>query len=135
MGHVSLVIVSHSRKLAQGVTELAAQLTGPSVCIKACGGVEDGELGTSATDIVNAILACPEDSPVLLFFDIGSAFMNCEMALELVDEATRSRVQIVDAPLVEGAVEAAVSAGLGHSQDQVIESARRARGQAKILGR
>ena len=46
MSKVSLVIVSHSDKLAQGVAEVAAQMA-PDVVIRAAGGLQDGNIGTS----------------------------------------------------------------------------------------
>lgn len=131
MGNVSLVIVSHSRKLAEGVVQLTSQLAGPSVHIVACGGIGD-DLGTSAPEIVQMLEECPKDGPILLLFDLGSALMNCEMALELSDESIRNRAVIVDAPLVEGAVSAAVAASLGRSLQEVKQSAEEARGIAKL---
>ena len=132
MGNVSLVIVSHSRKLAEGVVQLTTQLAGPSVHIAACGGIGD-DLGTSAPEIVRMLEECPNDWPILLLLDLGSALFNCEMALELSDESIRNRTDIVDAPLVEGAVAAAVAASLGKSVQEVKQSAEEARGMAKLL--
>lgn len=131
MGNVSLVVVSHSRKLAEGIVQLASQLTDASVYIAGCGGIGD-DLGTSAPEILSALMECPVDSGIVILFDIGSAYMNCEMALELADESLRARAVIVDAPLVEGAVAAAVAARIGQSQQEVIEAAESARGVQKV---
>lgn len=125
MGNVSLVIVSHSRKLAEGLVQIAAQMAGSTVHIVAAAGLEE-ELGTSATAIVNELQECPEDSPILLFFDLGSAYMNCQMALELAPPSVRHRAAIVDAPLVEGIISAAVAASMGQSQADVIAAAQEA---------
>src|SRR5438876_874783 len=57
MGTVSLVLVSHSRQLAEGVRELAAQMTQGKVQIAVAGGTADGRLGTDATAILGAIEA------------------------------------------------------------------------------
>ena len=131
MGNASVVIVSHSRQLAAGLVELAAQMAGPSVHLAAVGGIGD-ELGTSAPAIAEALRGCPVNSPILVFFDIGSAFMNCELALELVPENVRQRTTLVDAPLVEGCIEAAVAASLGQTDREVITAAQKARTMLKV---
>ncbi len=125
MGNASFVIVSHSKKLADGLIQLASQMAGPSVHMVPAAGLGD-ELGTSATDIVSAMETCPEDGAILLFFDLGSAYMNCQMALELSPPAIRDRSWIVDSPLVEGVIASSVVASMGLSQEEVIAAAEEA---------
>jgi PTS hybrid protein len=109
---VGLVIVSHSARLAAGVVELVAQLA-PDVPLRAAGGLPDGSLGTSADAIQRAITDLPDADGVLILLDLGSAVMSTEIALDGLSRDLRSRVAVSDAPLVEGAVLAAVQAGLG----------------------
>lgn len=123
---VGLVIVSHSATLAAGVAELLADMQ-PDVPVRAAGGGPDGTLGTSADTITRAIAALDNPDGVLVFVDLGSAVMSAEMALEGLSPDQRGRVTISDAPLVEGAVLAAVNAGLGLSLAEVAAAAREAR--------
>ncbi|GAA1049188.1 dihydroxyacetone kinase phosphoryl donor subunit DhaM [Arthrobacter russicus] len=106
---VALLIVSHSAKLADGVVELAGQMA-PDVTILAAGGMDDGGLGTSLGKI-GAAIATAGDSGMLILTDLGSAVMTAEAALDLAGGP--AGVQLADAPLVEGAVAAAVAAQAG----------------------
>ncbi|HEY7419076.1 MAG TPA: dihydroxyacetone kinase phosphoryl donor subunit DhaM, partial [Ktedonobacteraceae bacterium] len=123
---VGLVIVSHSAQLARGVVELASQMVQGKVVIAAAGGGEDNSTGTSATKIITAIQQVESPDGVLILLDLGSALLSTEMALELLDEAQRPRVQLTYAPLVEGAVAAALEASLGRSLEQVRQAAEKA---------
>lgn len=64
--------------------------------------------------------------------DLGSAIMTAETALEFLDDDARSRVRIADAPLVEGAVAAAVAAGTGAPLEEVLAAAESARGEVPV---
>jgi phosphoenolpyruvate---glycerone phosphotransferase subunit DhaM len=121
---VGLVVVSHSAKVAEGVVEMAAQMAA-GVRIQAAGGTDDGGIGTDATLIAEAIAAADSGEGVLVFADLGSAVLSAQLAIdELVDEQRRGSVRIADAPLVEGAVIAAIQASTGSSLDEVAEAAR-----------
>lgn len=106
---VALLIVSHSAKLADGVVELAGQMA-PDVKILAAGGMDDGGLGTSLSKI-GAAIASAGDFGMLILTDLGSAVLTAEVALDLAGGP--AGVQLADAPLVEGAVAAAVAAQAG----------------------
>lgn len=121
---VGLVVVSHSAKVAEGVVEMAAQMAA-GVRIEAAGGTDEGGIGTDATLIAEAIAAADSGDGVLVFADLGSAVLSAQLAIdELVDEQRRASVRIADAPLVEGAVIAAIQASTGSSLDEVAEAAR-----------
>lgn len=127
---VSLLIVSHSAQIAEGTKELADQASGGLVPIAVAGGTPDGRLGTSA-DLIRAAyetVAAPDGVVVLL--DLGSAVLSAEIALEGVLHP----FQIVDAPLVEGAVLAAVEASLGSGLAQTAAASERARELRKTGG-
>ena len=67
--------------------------------------------------------------------DLGSAVLSAEMALDLLPAERRERVVLSEAPLVEGAVAAAVTAKLGASLADVAAEARGALGaKATHLG-
>jgi phosphocarrier protein FPr len=122
---VGLVIVSHSAKLAEGAAELAAQMAGPDLRIGAAGGLDEpGALGTDATRVLAAIEDVWSDDGVLVLMDLGSAVLSAELALDLLGDERRGKVLLSAAPLVEGAVAAAVTAGLGEPLDRVAAAAR-----------
>ncbi len=116
---VGLVIVSHSEKLASGATELAQQMTKQQVAIAAAGGMGNNDLGTSADIIQHAIESVDSPDGVLVFLDMGSAVLSTEMALEMLPDEQRRRVVLTFAPVVEGAVAAALEATLSRSLSEV----------------
>ncbi len=122
---VGLVVVSHSSRLAGGVVELAAQMAGPEVRIGAAGGLDEpgGALGTDAARVLRTIEDVWTEDGVLVLMDLGSAVLSAELALDLLDEERRDRVRLTAAPLVEGAVAAAVAAGIGETLDAVAAAA------------
>ncbi len=132
---VGVVVVSHSAKIAEGVVEMAGQMAG-AVRIRAAGGTDEGGIGTDATMIAEAIAAADEGDGVLVFVDLGSAVMSAQLAIEeLVEPERRARVRIAEAPLVEGAVIAAIQASTGSPLDEVEAAARGAATMGKGEGR
>ena len=64
---------------------------------------------------------------------LGSAVLSAQLAIdELVEEDTRGRVRIAEAPVVEGAVVAAIQASTGSSLDEVDRAARGAATMSKV---
>jgi PTS hybrid protein len=124
---VGLVLVSHSALIAHGTARLARQMA-PTVRLVPAGGsgdgtLEDAGIGTSF-DLVTAALAEAEGGDgVVVLADLGSAYLTAETALELLDDDARSRVRVVHAPLVEGAVAAAVAAEIGGTLEDVAAAA------------
>jgi phosphoenolpyruvate---glycerone phosphotransferase subunit DhaM len=131
---VGLVLISHSGTLVEGLRDMVAQVAGNDVPVATAGGTQDGRLGTSAPQIAAAIRqtldAGADDALVLL--DLGSAALSLELALEEFDAVDRARVRITEAPLVEGAVLAAVQASIGGSIDEVAAAAEGAATMAKL---
>jgi multiphosphoryl transfer protein len=123
---IGIVIVSHSAKLAEGVAELAREMAGPDVRLAVAGGLDlpDRPLGTDAALVLKAIEQVYSDEGVLVLVDLGSALLSTELAIEMLPAEQRQHVVLSDAPLVEGAVAAAVQARLGSPLDQVINEAR-----------
>lgn len=115
---VGIVIVSHSNNLANGVKEVASQMAS-EVKIEVAGGTSDGRLGTDIERIKDAIKNAYSDDGVIILFDLGSSMMNTEMAIEFLDEHMRRNIRMLDAPLVEGAVVAAVDASIGKSLAEI----------------
>jgi phosphocarrier protein FPr len=122
---VGLVIVAHSAQLAAGVVELAGQMTQGKTPMAAAGGAVDDVLGTSADKILAAIQSVDGPDGVLVLLDLGSAILSTEMALEMLSDEQRERVRLSYAPLVEGAVAAALEASLGRTLVQVQQVAEK----------
>src|ERR1044072_5979422 len=122
---VGIVIVSHSATLAAGVHELASQMAGPEVRLELAGGIEAPEpaLGTDAVRVAEAIGRADTGDGVVVLMDLGSAVLSAETALDLLPAHQRERVLLSEAPLVDGAVAAAASAGLGGSLHEVAAEA------------
>lgn len=125
---VGIVIVSHSQKLAEGVKELAEMMAN-NVHIEAAGGLDEGLLGTSYERVKVAIEdVCGTDGAVVLM-DMGSAVMTAELAVE---ECRDEAVRLVDCPIAEGAVLAALAAASGADLEEVARRAESARDMEKI---
>lgn len=125
---VALVLVSHSRALAEGAAEVAAQMA-PGVLIVPAGGLEDGGIGTSFGRVEAAVgEAAADGREVVVLTDLGSAVMTSESVLEAVEPDVAARVRVADAPFVEGAVAAGVTAHGGGDLDAVLASAHHAGG-------
>ena len=125
---VGIVIVSHSEKIAEGVVELARQMAA-DVPMAAAGGLEDGSIGTDFQKIYSAVETVQSDDGVAVLFDLGSAFMTTEMVLESFEGVT---IKMADAPLVEGAIAAAVTASMGMDLDTVLDAAKDAYSMNKL---
>ncbi len=113
---VGIVIVSHSQRLAEAVVELTGMMA-PEARIAAAGGMEDGSFGTSFEKIQAAIEQVYSEEGVMVLMDMGSAVMTTEMVIEMLG---KERVVMADAPLVEGAVAATVSAVGGSSLEELL---------------
>ena len=123
---VGLVFVSHSSLIATGLVDLARQMA-PSVRMLPAGGTDDDRIGTSFAKVAAGIEAADAGRGVVVLCDLGSAILTAESALDFLDDEIRSRVVIADAPLVEGAVAAAVAAQIGGDLPTVESAARSAR--------
>ncbi|PHK50442.1 dihydroxyacetone kinase phosphoryl donor subunit DhaM [Staphylococcus edaphicus] len=110
----SIVIISHSKEIATGTKALLSQMAA-EVPVFAQGGVGD-DIGTSYDQIQDLINQLDDDA--LCFYDIGSAEMNLELAIEMYEGDYR--VEKVDAPIVEGSFTAAVKCSVGGSMDDAI---------------
>ncbi|MDR2400510.1 MAG: phosphoenolpyruvate--protein phosphotransferase [Deferribacteraceae bacterium] len=123
---VGLVLVSHSRQLAKSAAELALSIANEvSLPIAYCGGIgENGELlGTDAMDIQQTIASVYGKDGVLVLADIGSTLLSSRLAIEMLG---LPNVKLSGAPLVEGALAAAVQILAGCPIEQVAAEAESA---------
>lgn len=105
---LGIVLVSHVPEVATGLTKLLTQVA-KDVSITTAGGTDDGRVGTSMQKILTAFKENKADE-ILAFYDLGSAKMNLDMAIEMSDK----KVHLYNAAFIEGAYTAAslVEAGV-----------------------
>lgn len=128
---VAIVVVSHSRALAEAAVALALQMApGEPPPIEIAAGVEGGAMGTDAARVKDAIDRVASPAGVLVLMDLGSAVLSAEMALELGAGTGPGPpigpVVLSAAPLVEGLVSAVALAAAGAPIQEVASEAERA---------
>lgn len=125
---IGIVLVSHSAMLAVGVRELMVQMVQDRVAIAAAGGttVPEAPIGTDPIAVLEAIEAVYSTDGVLVLMDLGSAMMSAEAALDMLAPEQQAHIYLCEAPLVEGAVAAAVQAAAGGPIEAVFAEARSA---------
>ena len=96
-----VLLISHVEEIATGLVKLISQVAA-DVTVKTAGGTEDGDIATSF-DKINAVLDEFEEDKILAFYDLGSAKMNLEMAMEFSDK----EIILYETALIEGAYVAA----------------------------
>lgn len=123
---IGIVVVSHSRPLAEAAVQLVHALlpaeNGPTIVVAA--GTAEGALGTDVAAISLAIASLDSPDGVLVVLDLGSAILSTELAVEFLDPAVAERVVISSAPLVEGLLAAAAAAASGADLPTVAAEAR-----------
>ncbi|ACU78848.1 dihydroxyacetone kinase phosphoryl donor subunit DhaM [Mycoplasma mycoides] len=116
---VGIVVISHSNKIANGVVDLAKQMANEVKIIPA-GGTKDNLIGTDIDLIIDAInKAWDPNDGVILLFDLGSALMNAQMAIEMLEPDKQNKIKIIDAALVEGTILAAINSSMNKNIDQI----------------
>ncbi|MET8805054.1 PTS fructose transporter subunit IIA [Streptomyces sp. NPDC004546] len=130
---VGIVLVSHSAEVAASVAELAKGLAGgaPAVPVAPAGGTEGGGMGTSAELISAAAASVDRGAGVAVLTDLGSAVLTVKALIAEGDELPDG-ARLVDAPFVEGAVAAVVTAATGADLDAVEAAATEAYGYRKV---
>ena len=130
---MGLILVSHSGTLVDGLREMVAQVAGADVPVATAGGTEDGRLGTSAPRIAEAVRfvldradGCGRPARP------GQRRLEPRARARGPDDTDRQRVRVTEAPLVEGAVLAAVQASVGATIDEVVAAAESAATMAKL---
>lgn len=134
---IGIVVVAHTRRLADAAIALAAEMVEASTAprILAAAGTADGGVGTDAAAVAAALTEADDGEGVVVLMDLGSSVLAAEMALEFIDPELADRVVLSPAPLVEGLVAAVVTAAGGANLAQVAGEARRgADGKADHLG-
>ena len=126
---VGIVLVSHSAELAAGLRLLVEQIGSDTVPLATAGGTDDGRIGTSYNLVLAAIQRADRGAGVVVLPDLGSSVLTARTVLE---DHPRTDVTIVDAPFVEGAVAAVVTAASGADLKTVVTAAEEARNVLKL---
>ena len=108
---IGIVVVSHSTKVAVGICDMVEQIASSSenkLPVIPAGGNAEGKLGTDPKKILEAIKKVDDGDGVVVLCDLGSGVISSQAAIAMLDDTQKSRVKIADAPLLEGAVGAAV---------------------------
>ena len=116
---INILIASHSKKLAEGLREILIQMA-PNVNILVSGGDKDGNIGSNF-DEINQIINEYWTDGLVIFFDLGSSMMNCQMAIDMLDDEKKSKVYLAGTPIVETSVQIAVEASAGQSLEKIVE--------------
>lgn len=119
---VSILIVSHSQEIAKGTKELAEQMKQGDIQIKAVGGTQEGEIGTDPDAIEAAVNELDKSDGLIILADLGSAVMSVNMVLDWLDDEVKEKIVLADAPVVEGAVIAAIESSMGNSLEDILTS-------------
>lgn len=98
---LGITIVSHVPEIAVGIEKLIKQVA-KDVPLTLAGGTNDNDIGTSMDKIIKAFNENQADE-ILAFYDLGSAKMNLDMAVEFSDK----KVHLYNTALIEGAYTAA----------------------------
>ncbi len=117
---INLLIASHSKKLAEGLREILIQMA-PNVNILVSGGDKDGNIGSNFDEINQIINEYATNDGLVIFFDLGSSMMNCQMAIDMLDDEKKSKVYLAGTPIVETSVQIAVEASAGQSLEKIVE--------------
>ena len=123
MPQVGIVLVSHSVRLAEGAADLAAPGRRGNRPVLAAGGTDDGGLGTSAEKVAQALRLAEARRGRARAPRPGQR--GAHRAGHARGPAGRA-VVLADAPFVEGAVAATVTAAAGADLTAVAKAAEEA---------
>jgi phosphoenolpyruvate---glycerone phosphotransferase subunit DhaM len=120
---VVIILVSHSRKITDGLKEMIEEMTGQHEFIRiiSAGGTEDGRIGTDPMLIKDTIESNADADSIYLFADLGSAVISIDTVMDMIeDEALKKKCIYVDGPLVEGAFVGSVQCLVDPSPEAVL---------------
>ena len=126
----AILLVSHSLKITDGIKEMIEQMAqSESLQIFSLGGTSEGELGSDPTKIVDAVNEAAEVDTFFVFADLGSAVLSAELAFDMLEDEQQSKYLLVDAPLVEGAFAAGITASVSDDIEHILIEAKNAPGK------
>jgi dihydroxyacetone kinase phosphotransfer subunit len=126
----AILLVSHSLKITDGIKEMIEQMAqSESLQIFSLGGTSEGELGSDPTKIVDTVNEAAEVDTFFVFADLGSAVLSAELAFDMLEDDQQSKYILVDAPLVEGAFAAGITASVSDDIEHILIEAKNAPGK------
>lgn len=126
----AILLVSHSLKITDGIKEMIEQMAqSESLQIFSLGGTSEGELGSDPTKIVDTVNEAAEVDTFFVFADLGSAVLSAELAFDMLEDEQQSKYILVDAPLVEGAFAAGITASVSDDIEHILIEAKDAPGK------
>ncbi|MEV0439784.1 PTS fructose transporter subunit IIA [Streptomyces spectabilis] len=129
---VGIVLVSHSAAVAESVALLAQDLAGGGTApVAPAGGTADGGLGTSSALVAAAAHRVDRGAGVAILADLGGAVLTVKALISEGDELP-APCRLLDAPFVEGAVAAVVTASAGGDLTAVVAAAQEAYSYRKV---
>jgi len=125
---VGLVIVSHSRALAEALVGLLRQVASTDLPVAVAAGIGEDrrQFGTDAVEIMEAIQSVYSEDGVLVLMDLGSAVLSANLALDFLPPDMTDKILLCGGPLVEGAIAASVQIGLNSDLDTICREANAA---------
>ncbi|MGH1830871.1 dihydroxyacetone kinase phosphoryl donor subunit DhaM [Enterococcus gilvus] len=126
----AILLVSHSLKITDGIKEMIEQMAqSESLQIFSLGGTSEGELGSDPTKIVDTVNEAAEVDTFFVFADLGSAVLSAELAFDMLEDEQQSKYILVDAPLVEGAFAAGITASVSDDIEHILIEVKNAPGK------
>ncbi|MFE9428176.1 PTS fructose transporter subunit IIA [Kitasatospora sp. NPDC006697] len=135
LGRVGVLLVSHSRELAEDTADLARSLapTDDPSAVAATGGHRGEGLGGSALLIAAAARRVDQGHGVAVLADLPGPVHTVLALIAAADEhGLPFPVRFADAPFVEGAVAAVATASAGGDLAAVVDAAEEAYRQRKV---
>ncbi|MGX7351561.1 dihydroxyacetone kinase phosphoryl donor subunit DhaM [Enterococcus canis] len=108
-----ILLVSHVHEIAAGIERLIKEVAADVPIIVAAGLPENG-VGTSF-DAINQAISDLDAEEILAFYDLGSAKMNLEMAIEMSEKT----IHLHDTAFVESAYTAGALLQAGSSVEDI----------------
>lgn len=115
---VNLMLISHSRKLVEGLKDILLQMA-PNINIIISGGDIEGNIGSNFDEIYKLINENINEDGLVIFFDLGSSMLNSQMAIDMLDEDKKNKVYLTGTPMVETSVQVAVNISAGQTLDEI----------------
>ncbi len=127
---MGMVVVSHSNRLAEEIINFAKVLQQEEFNIENGGNPKSEVYGTTVETVMKAVEKADRGKGVLVFVDMGSSVFNAVKAVENLKG--KIKIEIADAPLVEGVITAAAANFDGMTLEELKEMAEGSRNFKKI---
>jgi len=118
-GKIGIAIFSQSAAVAKGTADIVHDLVGDKVSCAHYGRPASRRLEEMITGMQKVLRDLSTSAGIVVLVDFGATEIAAETAIETLPRATRHRVRICDAPIVEGAMIIGIEAARGASLAEV----------------